>query len=440
MNSLPNYLNYNDEFRAIETCIPFAFIPKCNFPESEPLVKEIIDSMQLKDFQIEKTTKYVQIILVNLANAAYQGKGIGFFNNAHFWSNVNVKVKLESKISFRVLSKILNTLEVNGYVVRIIGKHNDIQKSMSYSSRYFASEVLLTRLKEEWAQLMAGEEKSAVKLYNEQEKDITPNVLPLEIKKREVIVKKVNNLYSESYMTAVIPALKRVCTVNDDGTLKFRMRTVNQKKRFTVQLQSIYKHSFNYGGRLYSVNNFNGLNYQAFSSKEKENKVERKTIEINGMPTCEVDFKCLHVNLAYAQNNMQFDGDAYDFTPNRSIAKKVLLIALNSASYKEAINAISYHCLISKDEAKNLIDEMLKRHQPLKNILFHSSKCYGLELQYQDSNIMANILERLSSMNIVALPVHDSVIVANKYKSTVIKIMVEEYKKLTGFSIIAEVK
>ena len=82
---------------------------------------------------------------------------------------------------------------------------------------------------------------------------------------------------------------------------------------------------------------------------------------------------------------------------------------------------------------------MLERHKPLKDLLFKNNDNIGCKLQYLDSRIMRAILLRLQSKNIVALPVHDSVICQRKHALYVKNIMKEEYKRIMGYSIEVEV-
>jgi hypothetical protein len=53
----------------------------------------------------------------------------------------------------------------------------------------------------------------------------------------------------------------------------------------------------------------------------------------------------------------------------------------------------------------------------------------------EESDIMTSVLLTLMSLNIIALPIHDSVIVPAKHEETTRKVMAECYKKATGFTI-----
>ena len=60
---LPNYLKYNDEFRAIKSALPFVVIDKFNFPETEPILKELSESLPVSDNKRKRFILYFQIVL-----------------------------------------------------------------------------------------------------------------------------------------------------------------------------------------------------------------------------------------------------------------------------------------------------------------------------------------------------------------------------------------
>jgi hypothetical protein len=440
---LPSYLNSRDSFSAIRSCVAFNFIPKHNFPETEPLIDEIMTKLMVKSFNYRRYKTYVQTIIINLANAAYQGKGMSFFKNAHHWADVNKKLNLTEKISYRKLSHILDIMEDMGYLIRIVGNKNVLFPELSYASRYFASNALVARLKEEWCNYMADDERLAIRLNNANKEDITPDTLPAEIESVKEEVDEINDFLSKQFITAETPHTKCVCIKSGDEP-EFRMKSVREQNRFFVKLQAIYKHNFELGGRLYALCRNGKGNYQGFSSNYngEADKIDRKSIKINGLATCEVDYKCLHINLAYNLCNKQFSGDAYDIDGyNRKTVKRALLIMLNSKSYNKAIKTVMFYDSLEYYEAKDLIDAIMHKHEPLKQLLFsNNTHCFGLELQNIDSMIMRDVLIKLKNLNIPALPVHDSVICPHSYRRVVEKIMTAVYKLYMGYDITVETK
>ena len=61
--------------------------------------------------------------------------------------------------------------------------------------------------------------------------------------------------------------------------------------------------------------------------------------------------------------------------------------------------------------------------------------CLNLCERYRniDGDIMNTILARLLEMDIVGLPVHDSVIVKNEHYDCLYQVMKEEYKEVMGY-------
>jgi hypothetical protein len=56
-------------------------------------------------------------------------------------------------------------------------------------------------------------------------------------------------------------------------------------------------------------------------------------------------------------------------------------------------------------------------------------------LEQQDSDIMVEVLSALADSGIVALPIHDSVIIQSRYAKEARQVMQDCYQKNTGFSI-----
>jgi hypothetical protein len=202
--------------------------------------------------------------------------------------------------------------------------------------------------------------------------------------------------------------------------------------RFIPQLTSNYSGNWDRGGRFYAHGVFGMADYQQLS------KEERSTIKINGENTAEVDYSCLHLSLMYAQCGKQLEGDAYGWHPNRKVAKLVTIIALNNTNYYNAVYAVQ-KVLEGTDEwcnAKKLVGAMLMYHKAISDRIFNSFRQIdALTLQHTDSCIMENVLKSLHKRNIPALPVHDSVIVPEKYRKTAVRIMKEQYKHMTNFEI-----
>lgn len=223
----------------------------------------------------------------------------------------------------------------------------------------------------------------------------------------------------------------------EDGTRviidNFALRGRNQKvNRFIPQIRAIFTGGkFTTGGRLYA----NCLYGESWQSMPLE---QRKTIEISGSPVVELDYSSFHVHILYAVNGIQLTGKPYDHVKDpdmRTIIKSLLLTALNAKNVGETVNAMNTK--IFKLQHKLWLDEddlaflrAWHRHRPdkdwrkllneLKEANAPIAKFFGsgagVRLQRIDAEIMYSILRILEQWNVPALPVHDSVIVANYHE------------------------
>jgi hypothetical protein len=172
----------------------------------------------------------------------------------------------------------------------------------------------------------------------------------------------------------------------------------------------------------------------------------RKTMKINGEPTEELDYSGLHVRMLYNHLGIDYRNECYVYLKSdkanrddRERIKLASLIVINSDNRETAKKAIHDQCRKKgihypagqSGRYYDLIELFQDYHAPIKQFLLSGK---GLELQYQDSVIMASILERMMRKGIPALPVHDSVICPAQHKDFLHQVMFEEYEKKMGFT------
>ncbi|MFA6293872.1 MAG: hypothetical protein WC637_18935 [Victivallales bacterium] len=202
---------------------------------------------------------------------------------------------------------------------------------------------------------------------------------------------------------------------------------------------------FKCGGRFYS----RGHGHQGLK------KAERKTITIDGANTVELDFNWLHPSMAYAKVGQQLYSDPYlisGIEELRPLIKHMLLVAFNAKNDNQALRSIRLFIFdkeretdISQEDMemldafhrlnpnlKGLLQELKEKHKPIKDYICGDA---GIHLMNKDSKIMRRILTHCTRQGIPCLPVHDSVIIQEKYENNLREVMAKAYKKeMKGFT------
>ena len=243
-----------------------------------------------------------------------------------------------------------------------------------------------------------------------------------------------NNLY------ALSKVIRNKLLVNNDGpgAIKEKVSLKNldiNQLAFVINSKKLYRvfnnKSFELGGRFY------GALYQTMP------KEFRKDIFIDGEPTVELDYAAHHIRIPYHQEGIDYREDPYlaltDDPEERSIFKKLLLIALNAETEKKAVRGFRDAC-ISAAKKMNIaltnknICGLLERVRATHNqIAGYINSGAGCRLQNLDSQITEAILMRMTDMAIPCLPVHDSYIVPRQHEDRLRDVMVGEYKAVLGF-------
>ena len=199
----------------------------------------------------------------------------------------------------------------------------------------------------------------------------------------------------------------------------------------------VYKTDWNSGGRYYEAD--------VLSIKNKTKS--RLDIKIDGEDMVEVDFSNLHFRICKALEGY----DAYHACPDdiyedllddpdnavdRSIMKVAVNIMFNSSSVLQARRALQYHItkLSKADKAEAtllnanfVITTIFARYQDFEHI-FCSDERLGLTLQYEDSNIAAEVVDVFVKAQQGILVVHDSFLCARKNMNMLIDAMANAFR------------
>lgn len=202
----------------------------------------------------------------------------------------------------------------------------------------------------------------------------------------------------------------------------------------------VFTLEYEYLHRVFNRNSFDlgGRSYGALHQNLPRNM--RPFILIDGDPTFEIDYSALHIMMLYHLEGIDYQDDPYIVCGGadmRGTYKAVALVAINAKNEKSAYGAI-------RDELKSrsiplpgaekplvtLVKTFKEAHKPIGKYLFSD---IGLTLQNYDSEIMNNVLVSLMNLGIPALPVHDSMIIAEQHQDICREKMVQKYKEVMKF-------
>ena len=215
-----------------------------------------------------------------------------------------------------------------------------------------------------------------------------------------------------------------------------------------LALRRIFNQGFNQGGRHY-------VGYQNLT------QAERATMRIDDEPTVELDFKALHPTMLYHRLGLtppkdcyRIFGDDRDFAL-RDVAKVALLVLINAANESTAAKALASHWSqgrIRKERPTNSLSCFLAGYGTSTSDLFRRLRSFhapiacflgsgeGIRLQFEDSELMADILDACVDENLPALPIHDSLVVPAARAVQAERIMQTCYQRRFGLPIRIERK
>ena len=202
--------------------------------------------------------------------------------------------------------------------------------------------------------------------------------------------------------------------------------------------------SFELGGRFYGP-------WWVTLSKDA-----RGNITLNGEKTIELDYSSIGIHLLYSQENLNYydlngnNSDPYTLKgidpEEREVNKKIITFALNMSPedrHRKFVYTVRKKIKKTNDERSILgIKKLLKvptprevhkrlrifkkENVPIEHYLFTS---VGTKLQFKDSCIAESVVERMVSMRVPILVVHDSFIVQYRNRELLRKLMSHVFRE-----------
>jgi hypothetical protein len=179
--------------------------------------------------------------------------------------------------------------------------------------------------------------------------------------------------------------------------------------------------SFELGGRV-----FGGF-WQSMS------KLDRKSILIEGVPAVTLDFGQMNPRVLYGKAGQEMDiQDAYTVPGLEGYRDGVKLVfnALLHRTSRMTKKPKGSSGLLPKHMSIGTVNYYIETaHRPIRDLLY---KGIGMSLFYDESQILIEVLMRLLDRGVIALPVHDAVIVAKNHQELAESIMLAVFKEKTG--------
>jgi hypothetical protein len=217
--------------------------------------------------------------------------------------------------------------------------------------------------------------------------------------------------------------------LGDDPTIDTSQRTL---KRVLSLPGDVHVHSFkfNTGGRL-----FGGW-------WQRVPRDQRHLIRINAEPVAEVDYSQLFPRLACLKAGVTLPlGDVYavpGFEPYRAGIKKVVNALIFASKPMVRLPKDISNDELPADLKLHDIRSILLAHQPLLAAGFE--KGLGLGLMFLESTILLVVLKRLMTQRVIALPLHDAVIVPVSKIPEATKAMASSALEVVGTELPLKVK
>ena len=227
---------------------------------------------------------------------------------------------------------------------------------------------------------------------------------------------------------ATLALRQQITDINDwldTADITCSLPQVDQAHR---RLRRIFNNSdFAQGGRLY------GGFWQAMSSDERE-----EHILIEGDCCVELDYGQMSLAILYGLTGTKPpDGDLYDLsaegipTDYRKGIKTVIQALINSSKVPTKMPKGVRKLIPSRYTIKDILEAVARKHPA---IYPQMTSGIGMQLFRKESDILVDVLETLRSEGIVALPVHDAVIVMDEHHLQATKIMKEVFEGHTGIT------
>jgi len=187
-------------------------------------------------------------------------------------------------------------------------------------------------------------------------------------------------------------------------------------------LRRYFTESFKEGGRL-----FGGF----WQSLKKQQRL--KDIAIGGQPVVVLDYAQMGARIAYGMAGADLpEGDLYTlpgFEPYRSVVKQMFNALLFDESERQRMPMGTRKDVPDHITWRDFHHAIRAKHDAIKQ-LFGTG--IGMQTMFIESQILVAVLLELIDQRVVALPIHDAIIVALPHQEQAKRVMLETFRRMAG--------
>jgi hypothetical protein len=142
------------------------------------------------------------------------------------------------------------------------------------------------------------------------------------------------------------------------------------------------------------------------------------------------DYVALHATMLYCRRGLKLNNDPYEIADfPRDHVKQGFNIALNARDRRSALYALADRAKISAIDADKLLVAVEHRHKPIRDAFFSD---VGVRLMRDDSDMILGAVSAANKRGVVALPIHDALVVQARHSDVAAEVMVEGFEKIVG--------
>lgn len=274
---------------------------------------------------------------------------------------------------------------------------------------------------------------------------ITPYIEKGHAEKLENVIRMKNSDHKEIQfkMTDNLRSAKETIDCYNALAVDIKVKQPITNTYYKIQGFKVYNNSSDkVGGRTY----LEGGSIQTMKS------IHRKDILINDEKCVEYDFSALHPSLLCEMMGYKMPDDfkpygikldGFDPIVLRKIAKQALLIMINTETKTQAQNAlrkwVRENLEVDKLHSEGKVPFTIDTSEVLNKLFQHNEMIRGflcsgngLSLQNKDSRIMDLVIDHFTMRDIVIIPIHDSIILQERYEHLAIPAMEAAFESVMG--------